>query len=133
VPNPTTSSEALDVNDRGHRDLTSAALFAVVWDALAGVLGTAAVAALVRRAVRRAAAESPELMELVVVREELEYRYTLPRAWSEKAEGGPIALRVLVRELGQLLVELTGTVVIRRMEQIPELRAHGLIWRAEAN
>jgi hypothetical protein len=117
----------------GGSDLAGAALFAIVWDALAEVLGTAAVAAIVRRAAGRGAAESPELVELVIFREDLEYRYTLPHAWSQKEERVPLALRVLVAEIGRLLLELTGTVVIRRLEQIPELRARGLVWRREAN
>ena len=112
-------------------DLSAAALFAIVWNALAEVLGTAAVAAIVRRAAGHAAARSPELVDLVIVREDLEYRYTLPDAWSQDTQRAPIALRVLVAEIGRLLVELTGTVVIRRMEQIPELRARGLVWRDE--
>jgi hypothetical protein len=112
-------------------ELSAAALFAIVWDALAAVLGTAAVAAIVRRAVGRATAESPELFELAIFREDLEYRYRLPQAWSQRAEGGPVALRVLVVEIGRLLGELTGTVVIRTLEEIPELRAGGLVWRLE--
>jgi hypothetical protein len=115
----------------GGTDLAGAALFAMVWNALAEVLGTAAVAAIVRRAAGRGAAESPELLELVIFREDFEYRYTLPHTWSQKAQHGPLALRVLVAEIGRLLVELTGTVVIRRLEEIPELRARGLVWRPE--
>ena len=78
---------------------------------------------------------SPELVELAIVRENLEYQYTLPHAWSQPEERGApetCALRAeLVAEIGRLLVELTGTVVVRRLEQIPELRARGLVWRAE--
>lgn len=112
-------------------DLAAAALFAIVWSALVEVLGTAAVAAIVRRAVGRAVAERAELTELLIIRENLEYRYTLPHAWSQRAERVPPALQVLVAEIGRLLVELTGTVVVRRLEQIPELRARGLVWRSE--
>jgi len=125
------AGRSVEVDDRGGTEIAAAALFTIVWDALAEVLGTAAVAAIVRRAVGRATAECPELVELVVVREDLQYRYTLPQAWSQKAERGPLALRVLVAEICRLLVELTGTVVIRRLEQIPELRARGLGWRTE--
>ena len=128
-PIRTPASGSVGVDGGSGTELTAAALFAIAWDALAGVLGTAAVAAIVRRAASGAAAQSPELVDLVIVREDLEYRYTLPPAWSQKAE--PVALRVLVVEIGRLLVELTGTVVVRRLEQIPELRAHGLVWRAE--
>ena len=120
--------------DEAGTQRSSAALFALVWDGLAEVLGAAAVAAIVRRAAQRAAAASPELSELVILRENLEYRYTLPQGWSHESGSGPIALRVLVTEIGRLLLELTGTVVIHRLEQVPELAAAGLIWRAkEAN
>jgi hypothetical protein len=94
----------------------------------------------VRRAVGRAAPDNPELIDVVVRREKFEYRYTLPHAWSHSGrvatpeERMPIAFHALVAEIGRLLVELTGTVFIGRLEQIPELRARGLLWRAaEAN
>ena len=78
---------------------------------------------------------SPELVDLVICRENLEYRYTLPHAWSQRqaASGERRQSRsaALVAEIGRLLVELTGTVVVGRLEQIPELRARGLVWRPE--
>jgi hypothetical protein len=125
------------VREEGDADPDTAALFAIVWDAIAEVLGTAAAAAIVRRAAGRAAPDSPELVDVVIRREKLEYRYTLPRAWSHSAravapeERTPTAFRALIAEIGRLLVELTGIVVIGRLEQIPELRARGLVWRAE--
>ena len=128
-PVRTAANENLDVGDGGSVERTAAALFAIVWDALAEVLGTAATAAIVRRAATLAAKESPELIELRVVRENLEYRYALPHAWSQASDA--IALRVLVAQIGRLLVELTGTVVIHRLEEIPALRASGLVWRSE--
>jgi len=98
------------------------------------MLGTAAVAAIVRRAVGHAAAERPELVDLVVRRENFQYRYATPRGWSEKTEGVPPALTALCAEMARLLVEMTGTLVVRRLEGIPALRAHGLVWRSkEAN
>ena len=130
-------NETPGVRAGGDGDLDAAALFAIVWDALAEVLGTAATAAIVRRAAGRAATDSPELVDVVIRREKLEYRYTLPHAWSHRAgaatpeQRAPIAFRALVAEIGRLLVELTGTVFIGRLEQIPELRARGLVWRAE--
>ena len=125
---PGTSSA--DVAGGVDSDVSWAALFALVWDTVAEVLGAAAVAAIVRRAAGRAAVECPELVDLVVRRENLEYRYTLPHHWSttaQAAERGKGALPVLVGEIGRLLVELTGTVVINRLEQIPELRARELV------
>jgi hypothetical protein len=130
-------NESPGVRAGGNQDLNAAALFAIVWEALADVLGTAATAAIVRRAAGRAATDSPELIDVVIRRERLEYRYTLPHGWSHTAspatqeERTPIAFRALVSEIGRLLVELTGTVFIGRLEQIPELCARGLLWRAE--
>jgi hypothetical protein len=108
-------------------ELSFAALFTILWEALADVLGTAATATLLRRAARRAAPRCPELNELAISREKLEYRYTLPPAWAGGVEGTPLALRELVAELRPLLVELTGPVVVRRLERIPELRKRGVI------
>jgi len=112
-------------------ELSIAALFTLVWDALADVLGTAATATLLRRAARRAAPRCPELGELAITREKLEYRYTLPSAWADGAGGTPVALRELVVELCPLLVELTGPIVVRRLERIPELRKRGIITAQE--
>jgi hypothetical protein len=123
------ATSGLSVDDAGAEVRSAAALFAILWDVLAEMLGTAATAAIVRRAAARARAVSAELVELDIVRENLEYRYTLPRAWSQQADS--IALRLLASEIGKLLLELTGTVVIRRLEQTAELRAGGLLWRAE--
>jgi hypothetical protein len=125
------------VRDGAAGDLDAAALFAIVWDAIAEVLGTGATAAIVRRAAGRAAGDNPELIDVVVRREKLEYRYMLPPAWSHTSraispeERTPMAFRALIAEIGRLLVELTGTVFIGRLEQIPELSGRGLVWRAE--
>jgi hypothetical protein len=118
-------------------NLDPAALFALVWEALADVLGTAATAAIIRRAAGRAVTVSPELVDVVIRRDNLEYHYTLPHAWSQPGsaimpgERAPVALRALIAETGRVLMELTGTVFVPRLEQIPELRACGLRWRTE--
>jgi len=130
-------NEESGVRQGGGREPNPAALFAIVWETLAAMLGTAAAAAIVRRAAGRAGTQRPELIDLVVRREQLEYHYTLPDAWSQPAEAAtaceraPLALRALVAEIGQLLVELTGTIVVGRLEEIPELRGRGLVWRSE--
>lgn len=129
--------EIPDERDGDAGESNTAALFAIVWDEIAEVLGTAAAAAIVRRAAGRAAAERPELVDVVIRREKLEYRYTLPSDWSHTTgptrpePRTPPAFRALVTEIGRLLVELTGTVFIGRLEQIPALRARGLLWRTE--
>lgn len=101
---------------------SAAVLFSALWEALADVLGTAAAATLLKRAARRAAIRSPELAELVFQREELRYGYSLPPSWKEQSEETPPALRELVAELRPILVELTGRVVLRHLEQFPQLR-----------
>jgi nucleotide-binding universal stress UspA family protein len=113
--------------DRPAAELSSADLFTRIWEALADVLGTAAAATLLRRAARRAQTRHPELAEFVVVRENLEYRYTLPSAWNDRTEGTQHALRHLVGELLPLLVELTGSLVVTHLAQVPELRERGII------
>ena len=114
-------------DNAAHAELSGAGLFTLLWESLADVLGTAATATLLRRAARRAAPRSPELAELAIARENLEYRYTLPSVWKEREEGTLLALRELVGELRPLLVEMTGQVIVRHLERIPELRERGIL------
>ena len=93
------------------------------------MLGTAAAATLLRRAALRATPRYPDLGALAITREGLEYRYTAPASWSEPAAEPPQALCELTRELCALLLDLTGSVVVNRLAQIPELR--GIVPREE--
>jgi hypothetical protein len=106
-------------------------LFTVLWEALADILGTAAAATLLRRAAKRAAARWPELATLSITRESLEYRYTVPSAWEGQAMDPPQALCELARELWALLVDLTGSVVVNHLAQVPELRDRGIVPQRE--
>jgi len=108
-------------------ELRGAALFKLIWDSVADILGTAATATLLRRAARQAMIRSPELGELAVLRIDAGYTYALPRALVVKVEQTPVALRELVAALRPLLVELTGQVVVRRIEEIPELQERGIL------
>ena len=101
---------------------TTAQLFALLWNALADALGTGATAVLVRRSALGAA-----LDQLAVCREQFEYTYTLPPTWSDPAPAGLEDLLGLCRVLRPLLVELTGTLVLRRLESVAPLRASGLL------
>jgi hypothetical protein len=103
----------------------------LLWNALADLLGTAATAVLVRRAARRAARVSPELAELVVERDGLEYRYSLPKAWQPPTDDAYRAFQCLVGELLPVLAELTGSVAARHLGQVQELCAAGLISTVE--
>jgi len=113
--------------DDAPAEMRGAALFKLIWDCVADVLGTTATATLLRRAAQRATPRSPELSEFAILRTDTGYTYSLPRALVCKLENGPDALRELVRELRPLLAELTGQVVVRRIEQIPGLRERGIL------
>ncbi len=80
-------------------EISVAALFTILWDALADLLGTAATATLLKRAAHRAVARSPELAGLVIKRDGLIYRYTCPSNWNGRSGGTPPALRDLIGEL----------------------------------
>jgi len=113
--------------DVASAEMRGAALFKLIWDSVAEVLGTTATATLLRRAAQRAMARSPELGEFTIVRTDAGYTYTLPRALVGKLEHTPVALRELVGELRPLLAELTGQIVVRRIEQIPGLQERGIL------
>jgi hypothetical protein len=113
--------------DDASAELRGAALFKLIWDSVADVLGTTAAATLLRRAAQRAMLRSPELGEFAILRIDTGYTYTLPRALVGKLEHAPVALRELVGELRPLLAELTGQVVVRRIEQIPGLQVRGIL------
>ena len=105
---------------------SAADLFTLLWLGLADILGTAAAATLLRRAASRAVLGCPELAELAITRESLEYRYAVPSTWNDTATTTH-ALRELTRELWTFLIDLTGSVVVNRLAQIPALRDRGII------
>jgi hypothetical protein len=121
---PPHPGESVDIADT---TLSAADLFALLWQVLADILGTAATATLLRRAARGAAPGWPELAELSITRENLEYHYRVPAAWKGELGASPAALCALVAELCKLLFDLTGSVVVNRLKSIPELRARGVL------
>lgn len=110
------------------RNPGAAELFQRLWDEVADLVGTAAAAALLRRALKRASAKQPELSAVVLRREGLEYAWVLPAAWHDPRRREAVeVLRRLVRdELHPLFRELTGLVIARRLAQAPELVEAGL-------
>lgn len=113
---------------RSDQDATSAAeLFDLLWESLADMLGTAATATLLRRAIKQTASHTSWSEPVIVVRNGLDYEYRLPETWkqpgNEKALG---ALRVVAAELRVLLVELTGPVVVRRLGRLAPFREQGI-------
>jgi hypothetical protein len=118
-----------------HREpeaMPAARLFDLLWESLADVLGTAASATLLRRAIKQAASRASWSEPISVTKNGLDYEYRLPETWtqagSEEALG---ALRVVAAELRVLLVELTGPVVVRRLARLEPLRERGIDFSAE--
>lgn len=112
---------------RGERDgdptrgLSGAVLFSRLWDSLSGLIGTAATAALLTRAARRAMPRQPDLRELSIERVDGEFHFVVPGSF-DRASGPSAALRELAIELGPLLAEATGEVALRHLARVPELR-----------
>lgn len=97
-------------------ELTVAQRFAALWDALADMLGTAATATLLRRATKEAA-DRAALDGLAIERRGFSYGYSVPESWQASHGGKPLeALFHVIDALRPLLVELTGSVVVRRLE-----------------
>lgn len=117
-----------------HQDATSPAeLFDLLWESLADVLGTAAAATLLRRAVKRAASHASWSEAVVVAKNGLDYEYRLPDAWKQPGNDEAVAaLRVVAAELRVLLVELTGPVVVRRLGRLAPFRERGIDFSDEA-
>ncbi len=108
-------------------ELTAAALFGLLWEGMADVLGTAATATLLRRALKHAAPRHAELSSIVIKRNDFAYEYCAPEAWQHiNHSGGVDALRGLVRDLQPLLIEMTGPVVVRRLARVGPLRELGI-------
>ncbi|PYM56860.1 MAG: hypothetical protein DMD79_21065 [Candidatus Rokuibacteriota bacterium] len=107
--------------------MSPAGLFALLWASLADLLGTAATAALLRRAAKRAQPMCPELSGMVIALSGLSYDYRLPESWARQGDGQALtALRRLAVELRPLLIELAGPVVIRRLDRLTVLKEHGI-------
>jgi hypothetical protein len=107
----------------------AAKLFELIWASLCEVIGSAATAALVRRSVRRASVRFPALAGFSIAREGFEYQYATPEGWSDSSRAGECLeeLRGVIDALWPLLIELTGQVLVRRLQAIPEFQRGGLV------
>ncbi len=114
-------------------DLAAALLFRQLWDALVDLVGTQATAALLRRAIKRAAARSPGAALPNVERQGLDHVYSTPASWQDGSSRDAVDdLRRLAREdLAPLFREFTGPVIERRLAQVPELVAAGIAGEEE--
>ena len=106
---------------------SAAALFDLLWENVADILGTAATATLMRRSIQRAAARTAWSEPVVVARTGLDYTYRLPESWTQPGNDEAVAmLRVVAAELRVLLVELTGLVVVTRLGRLEPLQKWGI-------
>ena len=112
----------------------AAELFDVLWHAVADMLGTAATAALFRRAAQSASSGGEAGLEgLLIRRQDLAYTYQVPASWRNGGDpDGQRALRALSRELQPLLLELTGAVVLRRLDRLEAFRRFGIRFHEQA-
>ena len=110
------------------QDATSAAeLFELLWESLVDILGTAATATLLRRAITQAASHPSWSEPVIVARKGLEYEYHLPETWKQPANQEAFgALRLVAAELRVLLVKLTGPVVVTRLGRLASFRKVGI-------
>ena len=112
-------------NDRD--GASAAALFDLLWETLADVLGTAATATLLRRAIKQAAARTAWSEPVIVARSGLDYTYRLPDTWKQSGNDDAVdVLRIVAAELRVLLIELTGPVVVARLGTLAPLRKWGI-------
>ena len=100
----------------------AAELFELLWESLADVLGTAAAATLLRRAIKRATSHISSAELVIVVRNAPDYEYRLPETWRQPGnEEALSALRAVVAELRLLLIELSvrsGRKRLRRRQPV---------------
>jgi hypothetical protein len=102
-----------------------------MWEALTDILGSAASATVVRRAIREGRSRAPELDALVITREKFEYRYVVPPSWHSEPSTTTAMndLSVLAAELEPLLNELTGAVVLHRLLALEDVADSGIFRR----
>lgn len=106
---------------------TASDLFAALWGGMTDMLGPTATAVLLRRSVNRVAARHPGVRDMAIVRRDFEYTYALPPSWTTGTPESLAAFRDIVRELWPLLQQLTGPVVVRRLQDVPLLARNDAI------
>ncbi len=117
----------------GQNGTSAAELFDLLWESIADVLGTAATATLLRRALKRAASQASSSEPVVVTKNGVDYEYRLPESWKRTGNEEAIgALRAVAAELRALLVELTGPVVVKRLSRLAPFRELGIDFSEEA-
>ena len=100
---------------------TASAFFALLWRALADLVGTPATATLLRRSLKHATPQHPRLAHVLIARAEFDYVFTLPPEWDKPSAAALEDLRALYAALCTLSQQLTGSVILRRLAALPEL------------
>lgn len=106
--------------------LTPARLFELLWTGLLNVLGSAATATLLRRSAKALEKRTPNAQAVRITRVGLEYAYELPPDWQHPSSEALAALRDLVGELRPILFELTGDVILQRLDRIDAFEEAGI-------
>jgi hypothetical protein len=115
------------VIDSDNGATSAAEMFDLLWATLVDVLGTAATAIILRRAIREASLRSASTDQVSVVRNGLEYEYRVPEMWKVAGNDKAVdALRLVAAALRVLLVELTGPVVVNRLSSLTMFRKWGI-------
>jgi DNA-binding CsgD family transcriptional regulator len=99
--------------DHGQAAGSVRAIYGLLHETLSEVIGRTATEALLRRALRRAGAQDPELGALVRDRGE----GGAPVEWWTDDRRGMRYFGTIMRELWPLLIEITGPVVVARLER----------------
>jgi hypothetical protein len=107
---------------------TAAHLFGLLWRSLSDLLGSATTATLLRRSKNAVARRVTAAGQLVIDRDALEYRYTLPPSWSQPTGDGIEVICALVDELRPLLMELTGATILDQLDRIAGFRDNGIVF-----
>ena len=103
-------------------EATASTLFRITWQSLVDIVGSGATATLLRRSVRRATAAGVDFTGVVIEQRGIEPGYLLPEEWAKPSTKSIETLRALTTQLRPLLVELTGPVLVARLNENPELR-----------
>lgn len=96
-----------------------------LWTAVAEVIGSAATAVLIRRAIKRAARQYPSLDDLTVELQEFLYQLRIPEHWdappdAETAE----AIRALIAAFTEIARQLSGEILIRHISRLAVLEPY---------
>ncbi len=98
---------------RGESDASGPDLYLLLKETLSDVVGPTATEALLRRAVRRATTLAPQIDALAPERSEGEP----PVGHRSEDEHVSVGMRAILRELWPLLIDMTGPVVVGRLER----------------